>query len=172
MTPGLRIRQDEVCSRAVLPGGDCAKHQGVGSLSQASTKATAHCDELDITAPREKTPPTAVLATPQDLSSAPCFDNHRSAHLKQKSSLSSIKRYQKSIGRKSLSACHCPIGILRGKVLLADAKYVLCFHTGIPNSPWRTLHFGYLDAYRYEGDRLRPQCNGDRNRALFAWMRG
>jgi len=48
------------------------------------------------------------------------------------------------------------IGILRAKVLLTDAKYVLCFHAGIPDSPWSSLHFGHLHAHSYDRDRIRP----------------
>jgi len=166
VTPSLRIRRDEVCSGAVLP--DCAKHRAVGSLSQASTKATARCDELDITAPREKTPPTAVLATPQDLSSAPCFNNHRSAHLKQKSSLSSLKGYRKKITvGMPLPDRHSP-----RQSPTRRCKVRALFSCGNPEFALENPSLWPPKLIGMSATGCGPQCNGDRDRALFAWMRG
>src|SRR5216684_4041588 len=63
-TPPPAVAQDEVCSRAVLPGGDCAKHQAVGPLPQPSAKATARRDDL-VSNPRKKLFLTAVLTSHQ-----------------------------------------------------------------------------------------------------------
>src|SRR6266496_4306910 len=93
-------------------------------------------------------PPSIFRATPRlpkiltDIKAnswlARCDPNHmgccvnRSAHLRQESSL---KRYQKRV----LSNRHGLIGILHVKDLLADEKYVLCFHVRILNSAFGDL---------------------------------
>src|SRR6266568_509581 len=97
---------------------------------------------------RRRAPPSIFRATPRlpkiltDIKAnswrARCDPNHmgccvnRSAHLRQESSL---KRYQKRV----LSNRHGLIGILHVKDLLADEKYVLCFHVRIPNSRFGDL---------------------------------
>src|ERR1700682_1403355 len=45
-TSPLALAEVKVCSRAVLPGRDCAKHKTAGSLPQPWTKATATRNDL------------------------------------------------------------------------------------------------------------------------------
>ena len=63
-TASLALTQDEVCSRAVLPGGGCPEHQTTGPLPQPSAKASARRDDL-VSNPRKKLFLTAVLTSHQ-----------------------------------------------------------------------------------------------------------
>ena len=73
----LRIRSDfvasaeiKVCSRAVLPGSACAKHQATGPLPQPRAATTAPCNDIVVRS-QETFPRYATYTAPTALSSNP-----------------------------------------------------------------------------------------------------